>query len=95
MRGAADESFGIEVAKLAGLPEALTDRARQILSGIEKAAGLPQRRAAARVVSDPLTESEREAVNELKATDIESLTPIEAMVRLHDVIKRLRSTENE
>ena len=95
VRGAADESFGIEVAKLAGLPEALTDRARQILSGIEKAAGLPQRRAAARVVSDPLTESEREAVNELKATDIESLTPIEAMVRLHDVIKRLRSTENE
>ncbi len=39
VRGGADESYGIEVAKLAGLPDTVIDRARYLLSEIEKNSG--------------------------------------------------------
>lgn len=95
VRGAADDSFGIEVARLAGLPDELTDRAKELLIGIEDSTGETERRSRPRAVVDELTETEREILAELKAIDVESLTPIEAMYKLHDIIKNLRSADNE
>ena len=39
--GAADRSYGIQVARLAGMPPSVVTRARHILSGLETGAGLP------------------------------------------------------
>jgi DNA mismatch repair protein MutS len=41
VEGAADRSYGIQVARLAGMPPAVVDRARSILSGLESGKGLP------------------------------------------------------
>lgn len=55
--GAADQSYGIHVAKLAGLPRGVVERAEEILKGLEeKGVDLirpPKRRAGARVSADP------------------------------------------
>lgn len=95
VRGAADDSFGIEVAMLAGLPEPLTSRAKQILAAVENGCGETERRHEQRIIKDEITDTERETVNALKAIDIESLTPLEAMYKLNDIIKTLRRAENE
>src|SRR5690606_40517302 len=41
-RGAADRSYGIQVAKLAGLPAAVVERARDVLARLEQGAGSPR-----------------------------------------------------
>ncbi|MEN9653393.1 MAG: mismatch repair protein MutS, partial [Verrucomicrobiota bacterium] len=40
--GAADRSYGIQVARLAGMPPAVVQRAREILGGLEAGSGLPE-----------------------------------------------------
>ena len=47
VRGPADDSYGIEVAKLAGIPDAVVSRAKEILHGLESEEGGPPRRRAA------------------------------------------------
>ena len=92
--GGADRSYGIEVAKLAGLPEGvIRRRAREILTELESR----RRRAAARSArprqDDQLSLSalgEREAVEALRRAQLETLTPIEAMTLLYELKKKLR-----
>ena len=45
--GAADRSYGIQVARLAGMPPAVVQRAREILGGLEAGSGLPAKTTAA------------------------------------------------
>ena len=45
--GAADRSYGIQVARLAGMPPAVVQRAREILGGLEAGSGLPAKTSAA------------------------------------------------
>jgi DNA mismatch repair protein MutS len=45
--GAADRSYGIQVARLAGMPPAVVQRAREILGGLEAGSGLPAKASAA------------------------------------------------
>jgi DNA mismatch repair protein MutS len=54
--GAADRSYGIQVARLAGMPPAVVQRAREILGGLEAGSGLPVKGAAPTVApSAPVT----------------------------------------
>jgi DNA mismatch repair protein MutS len=89
IEGAASRSYGIEVAKLAGLPETLIVRAREILANLEQgeldANGMPRLArgrnkgiAQARQM-DLFTPSERRALDELRTVDPDRLTPIEAL----------------
>ncbi len=98
VRGATDDSYGIEVAKLAGVPNEVIRRAREILAGIEAGetpvAGAPVRAsAAAEQEPDLLTglkESEAEEVAEkLRAVNLDTLTPIEAMNFIYTLKKIL------
>ena len=59
--GAADRSYGIQVARLAGMPPAVVTRAREILSGLETGDGLPGGKVAAAEVAAPLPEGPRPA----------------------------------
>jgi len=91
--GGADESYGIEVAGLAGVPDAVVKRAKAILKVIETADKVP----AAKTVISAHREQEQislldvggnEIVDILKNTDLNTLTPIEAMNLLFELKKK-------
>ncbi len=84
VRGAVDDSYGIEVAKLAGIPNEVIRRAKEILATLE--VDVPERpRRVERVEDEPdmltmlQSSKESEAAEKLRRTDINTLTPIEAM----------------
>ena len=89
--GATDDSFGIEVAKLAGLPNSVISRAREILEELEQDTGRPIRT----VTVEPADQismmdlSSQQVCNALKAINVETLTPIEAMNELYKLKKML------
>ena len=88
--GATDDSYGIEVAKLAGLPNSVIARAREILEELETQA--PQRSAPVAQQEDQvslLDLSGGQVVDALKAIQVETLTPIEAMNQLYKLRKML------
>lgn len=93
--GAADRSYGIQVAKLAGLPPAVVERARAILGELEKTErekpvaslvddlplfAAPARRPAPVMPAEPETDALREA---LSALDLDEMTPREALEALY------------
>lgn len=90
--GAADRSYGIEVAKLAGLPAEVVVRAREVLHEHESAereatahltpgAGAPE----AQVQLTMFTPVSQEIIDRLRATDINNLTPLEALNLLNEL----------
>ena len=101
-RGAVDRSYGIQVARLAGLPAPIIGRAREILHELETAAPLrgardevaaagafegSLRRASQMVLFEaPPSETEREIAD----LDLVNLTPLEALTRLYALQERLR-----
>ncbi len=92
VRGPADDSYGIEVAKLAGINDDVVRRAKEILAGIESGEGAPvrQRTAIVQPEEDQLSllgGMDNPIVNRLKELDVNVLTPIEAMQTLYDLVK--------
>ena len=90
--GATDDSFGVEVAKLAGLPSSVVTRARQILQELES-----QKTGTPATISMP-EESEQVSMMDvtcqqvcqaLRGLSVETLTPIEAMNELYKLKKML------
>ncbi len=92
VRGAADDSYGIEVAKLAGLPEAVIQKAKGYLKELESD-GVP-RPALSFEEEDQISLADM-AAEELRRTlrdlDLNTLTPIEAMNLLFELQKKARS----
>ncbi len=97
VRGGTDDSYGIEVAKLAGVPSDVVKRAREILSEIESK-GQPRRsvRMEARQESEPdlftaiLASRDSEIADRIREVDLNTLTPIEAMNLLFELKKMLK-----
>ena len=94
VRGGTDDSYGIEVAKLAGVPDQVVKRAKEILSEIEL--DKPVQRVEKAVESDGFDlfsgitmSKESEALDRLREVDINTLTPIEAMNLLFEIKKML------
>ncbi len=91
--GAADDSYGIEVAKLAGLPESVIAKAKGYLKDLEKsgAGAVPKgERAPADQIS--LADVGADQVRKmLLSADLNSLTPIEAMNLLYELQRKARS----
>ena len=92
IRGPADDSYGIQVAKLAGLPNAVTDRAKQVLKQLEAASPSNNRITqmdfdAFEEISSPAVPSEM--MEKLQALDVDTLTPIEALNFLYELKKTL------
>ena len=96
VRGGADESYGIEVAALAGLPDAVIKRAKEILAGIiEEDASLlyKKQNKTPEPVSDQLELCDiagREILEELKNMDVTTLTAIDAMNKLYQLSQRAK-----
>ena len=101
--GPADDSYGIEVARLAGVPADITRRAKEILAELEgkKAAGKPigapggaKKAAKAEEDTVPMTLSFADAAadeikEKLRRTDVNTLTPIEALNLIYEWKKML------
>ena len=89
--GATDDSYGIEVAKLAGIPNAVISRAREILTELEEAGPTPMP-APQKAPEDQvslLDLSGQRVAAALSAISVETLTPIEAMNELYKLKKLL------
>jgi DNA mismatch repair protein MutS len=92
--GAASKSYGIEVARLAGLPSAVIERAKHILRQHEK----QERSAAADVQTgtvEPMqltifTPLSQRIVDRIEATDVNSLTPLQALNLLEELQQELK-----
>jgi DNA mismatch repair protein MutS len=82
VRGGADQSYGVEVAKLAGVPDRVVKRAREILAELEAGEGLaPMVRTSAHE-EEQISLGElggRSVLEKLRLTDVDRLSPIEAL----------------
>ncbi len=92
VRGGTDDSYGIEVAKLAGVPNEVVKRAKEILAMIED--GAPKEQRAKKELADDLfsglTKSkDSEVADRIREIDINTLTPIEAINALFELKKLL------
>jgi DNA mismatch repair protein MutS len=92
--GAADRSYGIHVAGLAGIPKAVTRRAREVLAQLESGSA-GETRSRRNAMTTPAAESRNfqltlfapphPALTALRELDVESLSPIEALTRLYEL----------
>jgi DNA mismatch repair protein MutS len=98
----ASRSYGIEVARLAGLPDSIITRAREILANLEQGeldeAGMPriarERRAKAPAPQLGLfLPKESRVLDELSALDVERMTPMDALNALARLAARLKKQE--
>jgi DNA mismatch repair protein MutS len=94
--GAADRSYGIEVAKLAGLPNEVVERAREVLAEHESA----EQRVTEQLANDELrprpptqltifTPLSQPVLEKLRALDLNRLTPLEALNLLAELKKQV------
>ena len=95
-KGAADKSYGIEVAKLAGLPSDVVNRAREVLSEHENAERSAVKHLAHDETATPapmqltiFTPLSQKIVDRLKETDLNRLSPLEALNLLHELKKQM------
>ena len=92
VRGGTDDSFGIEVAKLAGVPEPVIKRAKEVLTMVERGDSKKAETKAENTESpqlDFMAMGNSKLYDELKAIDVTTLTPIEAMNKLYELQKLL------
>ncbi|MBQ7364880.1 MAG: DNA mismatch repair protein MutS [Clostridia bacterium] len=93
VKGAADDSYGIEVAQLAGLPQSVIKRAKEVLATLEKGnRPIPQTPSAAVTEEHNMSFDDyihEEILHKLKMTDMESLTPLEALILLSELKKMI------
>ena len=88
--GGADRSYGIEVAKLAGLPDKVVQRAKKILKELESENGVQYtapRKETEQVSLDAIGEGE--VLDAIRRCQPETLTPIEAMTLLYELKQKL------
>ncbi len=94
VRGGADDSFGIEVAKLAGVPEKVIRRAKQVLAELEQGGGEAQRPSRRRFAEEPvqltMESANGEVLQKLRSLDVNALTPIQCMNTLFELCNRLK-----
>ncbi len=96
VEGGSEHSFGIHVAKMAGMPKSLVDRANVIMKRLEKAHASQENKAKDLIakddkmqlsffqLDDPILERIRDEIQDL---DINSLTPVEALMKLNEIKK--------
>lgn len=105
--GPSDQSYGIHVAKLAGIPRLIIDRAKEVLFNLEKkeldGTGVPkiayrssQKRDDSQMLLfaiDKEYEFLREIKDQIQKVDLESMTPLEALNLLDEMQKKVKNSE--
>ena len=100
--GYADHSYGIEVAKMAGLPKEVTDRAKEILANLEQKELTPQGKVKKKISKEALMQKFQISLFELNDDrlrqeilnlDIDNMTPLQALLKLQELRGKIRSGE--
>lgn len=104
IEGGADESYGVEVAKLAGLPKEVIHRAREILNGLEATGNkktikertekLQQLNFMDVLMNEALPEGQ-EVLETIKNLDLNGMNPMEAMMKLYDLQTQLKGDDGD
>ncbi len=92
VRGGADDSYGIEVAKLGGIPKPVIERAKEILKETLESGIITYKTA--NIQNDQMSlemQGAADIMHELQALDVNTLTPIEAMGILFDLANKAKS----
>ncbi len=97
--GGVDKSYGLHVARLAGLPRPVLRRAQEVLGELEGDGRLPRRRSPepARTGASPqipLFGRKSPLAEELEKLDINSLTPLDALNRLFELQQKAKELDN-
>ncbi len=100
MEGGTSRSYGIEVARIAGVPQEVIKRAKEILHNLEKGEfdeiGMPRiaRGASGGKMANPqlnlFMEKEDEIISELRNIDISSLSPLEALNKINELKNKIK-----
>lgn len=98
--GGADRSYGIHVARLAGLPPAVINRSREVLAQLERSSAQPVQSdlftaAPAAPSPDPTLPHPHPIIEEVRQMDLFSMTPLEALNRLADLQRRLGESRDK
>ncbi len=99
MAGPADKSYGIHVAKIAGLPSSLLTRADAILKTLETQNAVQDKAAPSKIAEEnqqlslfsEVSEEENKALEDLKTMNVMEMTPMDALNALYELQKQLRS----
>lgn len=101
--GGSEHSFGIHVARMAGMPQQVIRRANKILKKLEASHGMQDNSKKLKKsleedmqlsffnLDDPILEELKE---EILHTDIDTLTPVEALMKLNEIKRMLTSRQN-
>lgn len=105
VEGGADKSYGIEVAKLSGVPTEILNRAKKILEKLEDRKNLIEKKIKTEQmmlfsenfteeekeeeIQEEISSKEREVINLLESIDINSLSPIDSLLKLSELKKIL------
>ena len=90
MRGGANKSFGIEVASMSGVPEVITNRAKQLLKGLERTNKNSQKPS---FESDEIKQTQVERI--INDLNINNLTPMQAFQILTDLHEKIKGNQND
>ena len=89
--GSADESYGIEVAQLAGVPAEVIRRAKSILKELEEKAPREKKAVFSEEEELPMFSSLKdEIIDALKETNVDTMSPIEALGKLYDLSREAK-----
>jgi DNA mismatch repair protein MutS len=91
--GSADRSYGIHVAQIAGIPKAVIDRANEILETLEGSVSFNERQEQTRQAMAGMQLSlfgpeTHPLIEEIKALDVDSISPLEALNKLYELKQR-------
>ncbi len=94
--GGSEHSFGIHVAQMAGMPQAVLQRAEEILLELEEKRSNKQElnitastRKSTMLIHETISHSTKEIVESLKQMDIQTMTPIDCMMKLIELKKKV------
>jgi len=95
IKGGTDKSFGVEVARLAGLPGELTENAKIMLNRLNKnETSILEDKNGSSTDTDKTAESHQKIIKRIQKTDINALTPLEALNMLSAFAEELCDEQN-
>jgi DNA mismatch repair protein MutS len=97
VKGGADQSYGIHVAQLAGMPRPVLDRARELLAQLEQESSdfklkKPQSKSEKPQQTSMFEQKTNPAIEAIKRLQVDNLSPLEALTKLYE-LKRLAESE--
>ena len=110
VKGGADKSYGIEVARLSGVPKDVLNRSRKILKKLENRKNLIESKMKAEqmmlfgnnfeeeeeeIETELINENEIKVLEMLKVMDLNSLSPLESLLKLSELKKILLGGNND